>query len=110
MAGISDEQHRLLDIQRVGLALSVIAGLTCVVYILAFFQTRAWQLLAMAEVTLVGGGIFFVARGLVRKGYAGATDHVFKGHLSRLGRRTAASKKGGDYACLVHKISCSTGF
>jgi GAF domain-containing protein/HAMP domain-containing protein len=66
--GLSSDYRRMLAIQRVGLAVLVIAGLAFAAILMMFFQTQAWHLLGIASLIALGGGVFFVARNMAGKG------------------------------------------
>ena len=77
----SSEYPRMLAIQRVGLAVSVIAGLAFIANLMIFFQTWTWHLLGITGLIALGGGIFFVARNVARKGRLNQASYLMIGAL-----------------------------
>ncbi len=69
----------MLAIQRVGLTVSVIAGLAFTANFMVFFQTRTWHLLGITSLIALGGVAFFVARNMARTGQLNQASYLMLG-------------------------------
>jgi len=65
---LSGEGGRSATIQRVTLFAAVLTGLMFIVYMLIFFQTRAWQALGPAAIVLISCWLCFLIRSWARRG------------------------------------------
>jgi hypothetical protein len=77
----SSDYPRMVAIQRVGLAVSVIASLAFAANLIVFFQARTWQLLGITSLIALGGAAFFVARNLARTGQLNRAAYLMLGAL-----------------------------
>ncbi len=82
--GILKEQRRLMAIQRIGLALSVVTALTCAGYIVIFFQTQAWQVLGPAGLLAAASALFLTARNIARRGHPDRAAYLMVGVMLML--------------------------
>ncbi len=64
----SDDQRRLLTLERIGVAVAGLGGFVGGVLVILSFLMNAWQPMAVGVMTLVGAGLFYLARNMARRG------------------------------------------